>query len=242
MPEATLAAMSTTVKPSGATGVRSTVRPWPAVLALAVAAPLIAEISLGSLPVSKVWMLLFFGYIYSAAALLIREAVRRRHLGVSSTLALELAFGLVEEGLALGSMTSTTLYPVADWAPRLLGFNTAYSLWVLPYHAVFSIVVPVAIVDLIFPKRIACTFAARADRDPAGHPRPGAAGRDHGRRSRVWHVASPPRAQRHIRRPGMRPLPRRDSSQVWQASGFAGAVLKADCCQVPSRPELNLVR
>jgi hypothetical protein len=152
MPEATLGTMSTTVKPTGATGARSTVRRWPAVLALAVAAPLIAEISLGSLPVSKAWMLLFFGYIYSAAALLIREAVRRRHLGVGSVLALGLAFGLVEEGLALGSMTSTTLYPVADWAPRLLGFNTAYSLWVVPYHAVFSIVVPVAIVDLSFPR------------------------------------------------------------------------------------------
>jgi len=36
-------------------------------------------------------------------------------------LALGLAYGLLEEGLALGSLTSTTLYPVANWAPRLLG-------------------------------------------------------------------------------------------------------------------------
>jgi hypothetical protein len=152
MPAATLGAMSTTVKPSRATAVPSTMRRWPAALTLAVAAPLIAEISLGSLPVSKAWMLLFFGYIYSAAALLIREAVRRRRLGVGSMLALGLAFGLLEEGLALGSLTSTTLYPWADWAPQLLGFHTAYSLWVLPYHAVFSIALPVAIVDLIFPR------------------------------------------------------------------------------------------
>ena len=47
-------------------------------------------------------------------------------------LALGLAYGLLEEGLALGSLTSTTFYPVADRAPRLLGFNTAFSLWVLP--------------------------------------------------------------------------------------------------------------
>jgi hypothetical protein len=67
-------------------------------------------------------------------------------------LALGLAYGLLEEGLALSSLTSTTLYPVADWAPRLLGFNTAFSLWVLPYHAVFSIVVPIVMVDLIFPR------------------------------------------------------------------------------------------
>lgn len=144
--------MSTTVKPSARTSAERHVRRWPAVLTLAVAAPLIAEVGVGSVPVSKAWMLLFFGYIYSAGALLVREAVRRRHRGVGATLALGLAFGLVEEGLALGSMTSTTLYPVADWAPRLLGFNTAYSVWVLPYHVVFSILVPIAIVDLIFPR------------------------------------------------------------------------------------------
>jgi hypothetical protein len=78
--------------------------------------------------------------------------VRRRHLRIGSMLALGLAYGLLEEGLALGSLTSTTLYRVADRAPRLLGFNTAFSLWVLPYHAVISIVVPIVIVDLIFPR------------------------------------------------------------------------------------------
>lgn len=148
----TLGAVTTTVKPAKTASINTAVRRWPAALTLAVAAPLIAEIGVGSVPISKAWTLLFFGYLYSAGALLIREVVRRRHRGIGSTLALGLAFGLVEEGLALGSLTSTTLYPVADWAPRLLGFNTAFSLWVLPYHAVFSIVVPIAIVDLIFPR------------------------------------------------------------------------------------------
>jgi hypothetical protein len=145
-------AMSTTVEPTTVKRIQPAVRRWPAALTLAILAPLIAELGVGSIPASEAWTLPFFGYVYSAGALLIREVVRRRHLGVGSMLALGLAYGLLEEGLALSSLTSTTLYPVADWAPRLLGFNTAFSLWVLPYHAVFSIVVPIVIVDLIFPR------------------------------------------------------------------------------------------
>ena len=144
--------MSTTIEPTTAQRIDRTVRRWPAALTLAILAPLIAELGVGSVAASTAWTLPFFGYIYSAGALLIREVVRRRHLGIGSMLALGLAYGLLEEGLALGSLTSTTLYPVADWAPRLLGFNTAFSLWVLPYHAVFSIVVPIVMVDLIFPR------------------------------------------------------------------------------------------
>jgi hypothetical protein len=145
-------AMSTTAEPTTVKRIQPTVRRWPAALTLAILAPLVAELGVGSIPASKAWTLPFFGYVYSAGALPIREVVRRRHLGVGSMLALGLAYGLLEEGLALSSLTSTTLYPVADWAPRLLGFNTAFSLWVLPYHAVFSIVVPIVMVDLIFPR------------------------------------------------------------------------------------------
>jgi hypothetical protein len=145
-------AMSTTVVSTAVKRTRPAVRRWPAALTLAILAPLIAELGLGSIPASKAWTLPFFGYVYSAGALLIRELVRRRRLGVGSILALGLAYGLIEEGLALSSLTSTTLYPVADWAPRLLGFNTAFSLWVVPYHAVFSILVPIVMVDLIFPR------------------------------------------------------------------------------------------
>src|SRR5512133_3351517 len=100
--------MTTTVTSAARTSIKPAVRRWPAAMALAVAAPLIAEIGVGSIPVSMAWILLFFGYFYSAGALLVRETVRRRHRGIGSILALGLAFGLVEEGLALGSLTSTT--------------------------------------------------------------------------------------------------------------------------------------
>ncbi len=103
----------------------ASVRRWPAILTLALAAPLISELALGTIPISTAWTLAFFGFVYSAGALLVRELVRRRGLGAGALVALGLAYGVMEEGLALGSLTSTTLYPVSDWAPRLLGFNTA---------------------------------------------------------------------------------------------------------------------
>ncbi|MDT7682420.1 MAG: hypothetical protein QOG57_2730, partial [Pseudonocardiales bacterium] len=41
---------------------------------------------------------------------------------------------------------------VAGWAPRVAGINTAYTVMVLPYHAVFSIALPILMVDLLFPR------------------------------------------------------------------------------------------
>lgn len=137
---------------SSAPVVPERVRRWPAILTLALAAPLTAELALGTIGITTSWTLALFGFIYSGGALLLRDLSRRRGLGVWALIGLGVAYGLVEEGLALGSLTSTTLYPVSDWAPRLLGFNTAYTVMVLAYHAVFSIVVPIALVDLLFPR------------------------------------------------------------------------------------------
>ncbi|WP_445183798.1 hypothetical protein ACTXG6_36055 [Pseudonocardia sp. Cha107L01] len=93
-----------------------------------------------------------FGPAYAGAALLIRETVRRRGPGWGSVLLFGTAYGLAEEGLALQSLTSTGMYPVADWAPRVAGINTAYTVMVLPYHAVLSIALPILMVDLLFPR------------------------------------------------------------------------------------------
>ena len=71
----TLWAMSTTVEPNAAKTIKPAARRWPAALTLAILAPLIAELGVGSIPASKAWTLPFFGYVYSAGALLIREVV-----------------------------------------------------------------------------------------------------------------------------------------------------------------------
>jgi hypothetical protein len=134
--------MSTTLKPNARTSTEPVVRRWPAVLTLALIAPLIAEVGVGSIPVSGVWMLLFFGYTTAQARCWSGK------LCAANTSASVPCWPL---GWPT-DLSRKDSCPVADWAPRLLGFNSAFSLWVLLYHAVFSIAAPIVMVDLIFPQ------------------------------------------------------------------------------------------
>ncbi|MEU7855386.1 hypothetical protein [Nonomuraea sp. NPDC049141] len=122
-----------------------------AALTLAVITPVIAELLLGNPPLSKIWLMLLWIPIYGAGTVLIRELVRRRGGGWPPILLLGLAYGIVEEGLVLQALSSPTMYGVAGWAPRFLGLNSAYTELNLPYHAVFSVALPILLADLIFP-------------------------------------------------------------------------------------------
>ncbi len=126
---------------------------WRAALLLAVLAPASAELTLGTVSWRMAWLMLLYVPIYGAGAVFIREVVRRTGRGWPSLLLMGLVYGLVEEGLALQSLTSPHLYGAAGWAPRILGVNTAYAELNLVYHAVFSIAVPVVLVELRFPAR-----------------------------------------------------------------------------------------
>lgn len=122
-----------------------------AALLLAVITPVIAELTLGNPPLSQIWLMLLWIPIYGAGTVLIRELVRRRRAGWPSVLLLGLAYGIVEEGLVLQALSSPTMYGVAGWAPRVLGLNSAYIELNLPYHAVFSVALPILLTDLTFP-------------------------------------------------------------------------------------------
>lgn len=121
-----------------------------AALTLVLVAPLVAEVSLGTVPLRQAWVTLLYLPIYGAGVLFAREVVRRTRGGYVNLLLIGVAYGLVEEGLALQSLTSPHLYGAAQWAPRLFGLNTAYAELVLVYHPVFSVVIPVALVELLF--------------------------------------------------------------------------------------------
>ncbi|TQS45236.1 hypothetical protein [Cryptosporangium phraense] len=118
--------------------------------ALILLAPFVAEVSLGNIPLSQAWAVLVFVPIYGGGALLIREVVRRTGGGFVSVVILGVAYGLVEEGLVLQSLTSPHLYGAAEWAPRLFGVNSAYTLLNLVYHPVFSIAIPIVLVEMLF--------------------------------------------------------------------------------------------
>ncbi|GAA4585459.1 hypothetical protein GCM10023107_00750 [Actinoplanes octamycinicus] len=76
--------------------------------------------------------------------------VRRFGGGLPSLLLLGVTYGLVEEGLVLQGLTSPHLYDAAGWAPRLFGLNTAYAELNLVYHPVFSVTIPIIVVELLF--------------------------------------------------------------------------------------------
>ncbi|MEV4010702.1 hypothetical protein AB0J35_09385 [Nonomuraea angiospora] len=123
---------------------------WAALL-LAGLTPVVAELTLGNPPLRQAWLLLLWVPIYGAGTVLIRELARRTGRGWLAILLLGAAYGIVEEGLALQALTSPTIYGVADWAPRILGLNSAYTELNIPYHAVFSVALPILLVDLIVP-------------------------------------------------------------------------------------------
>lgn len=122
-----------------------------AALTLVVLGPLVAELALGSTPVHLAFLLVLWLPVYGAGVLLIREAVVRSGGGWPSVMLLGVAYELAEDGIGLQALSSPHLYHAADWAPRLLGINTAYWEVNLVYHVVFSVTIPILLADLIFP-------------------------------------------------------------------------------------------
>ncbi|MBX6343124.1 MAG: hypothetical protein IRY97_11745, partial [Thermomicrobiaceae bacterium] len=122
-------------------------------LALVLLSPLVAEVLLGATPLSNAGALLPDLAAYGCGALLIRELVRRRGRGWASILTLGVAYGIVEEGLALGSLFNPELFDAGRLGGRWLGVNWDWTEWTLGYHAVWSIATPILLAEILFPSR-----------------------------------------------------------------------------------------
>jgi hypothetical protein len=118
---------------------------------LVVLTPLLAELALGSTPLQYAWLTVVWLPLYGGGALLIRELVRRTGRGWPSILVLGLAYEIVEDGIGLQALSSPTLYGAAGWGPRVLGLNLTYWEANISYHLVFTVVIPILLVDLVFP-------------------------------------------------------------------------------------------
>ena len=93
--------------------------------------------------------------LYGSGAVLVRELKVRWKKGVGSVLLLGAAYGVLEEGLLVTSWFSPywiDLGPMAVYG-RWLGVNWVWAEMLTIYHAVFSITVPILLVELAFPKR-----------------------------------------------------------------------------------------
>ncbi|NEB74216.1 DUF998 domain-containing protein [Streptomyces sp. SID14478] len=129
---------------------------WPAV-GLFLLAPVIGELLLGATSSDMLGVLPILALLYGGGALLIREVVRRAGRGWCAILLLGAAYALVEEGL-LDQMLFNADYSgnydmVSVTHLPFLGTGAYGLLSVLAVHAVWSVTVPIALMEALVPGR-----------------------------------------------------------------------------------------
>ena len=116
---------------------------------LLLAAPVIAELLWGTTTVSQAAGLLFQIGLYGCGAILIRETVVRWGGGWPSLLLLGAAYGAVEEGLLEPTWFTPRLFPHPYGVAA--GVYWTYAVFNIGYHAIFSIGIPIALTETLFP-------------------------------------------------------------------------------------------
>jgi hypothetical protein len=118
--------------------------------------PLIGEYLLGSLPASMIALLPLMMAMYGAGAILIRETVRHAGGGWAAIVLLATAYGLFEEGFVTQSLFNPNYLHLRlldfGFLP-LLGTALPWAIFVVSIHVVWSITVPIALVESAFPAR-----------------------------------------------------------------------------------------
>jgi hypothetical protein len=126
---------------------------WP-VACLLFMSPLIGEYLLGSLPASMIALLPLMMAMYGAGAILIREAVRRTGGGWASIVLLATAYGLFEEGFVTQSLFNPNYLHLRlldfGFLP-ILGTALPWAIFAITIHVVWSITVPIALIESAFP-------------------------------------------------------------------------------------------
>jgi hypothetical protein len=128
----------------------------PAVL-LFFLAPLFGEYLLGNLKFSEIAYVPFIAPLYGAGALLIREVARRAGRGYATMLILGIAYALIEEGLVDQLLFNPAYFTgqeqLMNTVIPVLGVDAWLTLIVIAMHAVWSICIPIILVEAIFAKR-----------------------------------------------------------------------------------------
>ncbi|MCK9317036.1 hypothetical protein [Methanoculleus sp.] len=111
---------------------------------------------LGNLAITMLPVLIVMAPMYGGGALLIREVVRRTGRSWPGMIVLALAYAVLEEGIITQS-----LFNPGYLGENLLdygflpspGIALPWTLYVLTLHTVWSISVPIALVETLFPER-----------------------------------------------------------------------------------------
>ncbi len=125
------------------------------VLGLLLLAPTVGEYLLGNIAISEYGDVLFLMPLYGAGALLVRESARRLGRGWPTIVLFGAAYALIEEG-PVDQMLFNPGYlglPSFDGYAEIpgLGISGSLLLWSLALHTVWSICVPIALVEAFDP-------------------------------------------------------------------------------------------
>jgi hypothetical protein len=144
-------------------GVARRPRRWLAALTLFLLAGLIPEtVATYNTPplvlLARPLDLLFLSAFYGSVALLVREFMRRRAVRWASILLLGMAAGCINEGIIAG-----TWYKVQDGGYALIGgMAPAVAVGLTVFHALYSTVLPILLVELMFPRVAGCRWLGRS--------------------------------------------------------------------------------
>jgi len=122
--------------------------------------PLVAEFLFGNIAITSLFSILAFlsaSLLYGGGALLIREGVRRAGSGWPTIFAFALAYGVLEEGVATQSLFDPHYlgrYHLLTYGSiPALGISPPWTLFVLGLHMIWSISVPIALVESLAGSR-----------------------------------------------------------------------------------------
>jgi len=131
---------------------------FPPALALFLLSPAIGELLSGSAPPAEFFTP--FGFVmivalYGSGAVVVRELRVQWKKGVGSVLLLGAAYGVLEEALMVTSWFSPYWPDLGAMATygRWLDVNWVWAEMLTIYHAVFSITIPIILVELAYPQR-----------------------------------------------------------------------------------------
>jgi hypothetical protein len=120
-------------------------------------APLFGEYLLGNLKFSEIVYVPFIAPLYGGGALLIREVTRRLGRGYTTIFIYGIAYALIEEGivdqLLFNPAYFTSQEQLMDTVIPALGLDAWLTLILVAMHTVWSICIPIILVEAIFANR-----------------------------------------------------------------------------------------
>jgi hypothetical protein len=123
-------------------------------LTLMIMAPMIAELLPGATRVSSAFVFPIEMLIWGSGAVFARYFVRRFRLGGFNLVLLAVALSMAEELLIQQtSFASLVVRLKGVEYGAAFGFNYVYFVWAVLYEAIFVVLIPVALCEMIFPKR-----------------------------------------------------------------------------------------